>query len=157
MGIFSLGASALGAVGGSKIKLVLIVIAATIIVSAAAGAALYVRSLKSDIVKLRETNAELVADNHIHKENNAVLKENMKKLATANHTNWLTAQSLISDKALTTKALSNLAAMRTADKQSYDRLSKRIEDMLKDPANDGPVAPVLREVLREIQKERGRK
>ena len=144
-------------VGMSKFKLAVIVFLAAFLLTTVLGAALYVRNLRSSVETLEKEKAELVASNSVLKDNNDVLRDNMKKLATANHTNYLTAQSLIKDKEAATKAISNLAAMRTADKAGYDRLTKKLEEMLKDPRNDGPVAPVLREVMREIQKERDKK
>lgn len=150
----SLLTTGLSLVGGSQVKLIILAVAATAILSAVGGTALYVRHLRSSVETLEKQKSDLIVDNKIFKDNNDVLKDNMKKLATANLTNYNTAQSLIADKAQSTRAIANLAAARVADRQSFDRLTGKIEAMLKDPKNDGPVAPVLREVIREIQKER---
>jgi hypothetical protein len=87
-------------------------------------------------------------------ENNDVMKENMKRLATANFQNWTTAQQLLAERIEAQKAINTLAASRTNDRQTIDRLNKRLDALLKDPKNDGIVSPSLRETVRGIQQSR---
>ena len=115
-----------------------------------------ISSLKKDIVTLTEKNNNLDVDNKILKENNTSLKDGLKKLAVANETNYNTAKQLLEERNKSVTAINNLAIANRISNQKLDRLNTKIEDMLKDPKNDGPVAPVLREVIREIQKERAR-
>jgi cell division protein FtsB len=147
MGLLSTG---LSLAGGSQIKLIFLAVAATAILGTVGGTALYVRHLRGEV-------AELETDNRIYKQNNETLKKNVETLDKANTANFNTVQSLIADKAQASKAISQLAAMRQADNARFDRLNGRIQDMLKDPKNDGAVAPVLREVIREVQKARDSK
>jgi cell division protein FtsB len=150
----SLLSGALGLAGGSQLKLIAVVVGAGLLITAVGGGLLYVHNLKSTVQKQEAQIVQLKTDNAILTDNNAVLKDNMKKLATANFTNWQTAQSLIADREKASTAISNLAAASLHDKKTLDRLNQKITDMLKDPKNDGAVAPVLREIIREIQKER---
>lgn len=115
-----------------------------------------VYQLNKKVEILEKEKNKLVVDNKILEENNEVFRENMKKLATANFTNWTTAKALIDERAKAADTIANLAAANRRTKESLDRISKTIEDVLKDPNNDGPIAPVLREVIREIQKERAK-
>ena len=117
---------------------------------------LEIRGLKTTVSALTEEKNALTVDNRILKENNETLKDGLKKLALANQTNYNTAKQLQEERAKATTAIANLAAANRRSGESLDRLNRRLEEMLKDPNNDGPVAPVLREVIREIQKERGR-
>jgi len=113
-----------------------------------------ISSLKKEVATLTEERNNLTVDNKVLKENNTTLKDGLKKLAVANQTNFDTAKQLLEERGKATQAIANLAAANRVSNQKLDRLSVKIEEMLKDPKNDGPVAPVLREVLREIQKER---
>jgi cell division protein FtsB len=116
----------------------------------------HIASLEKRIVKLTEESNALKVDNAILKENNETLKDGLKKLASANLTNYNTAKQLLEERGKALDAISNLAKVNKLSNEKLDRLAKRVEEMLKDPKNDGPVAPVLREVIREIQKERTR-
>lgn len=113
-------------------------------------------SLKKDVAAITVERNNLDVDNKILKENNDTLKDGLKKLATANQTNYNTAKQLLDERQKSMTAINNLAIANRLSNQKLDRLNVKLEDMLKDPKNDGPVAPVLREVIREIQKERAR-
>lgn len=110
--------------------------------------------LEKQIEQLNFDKNDLIVNNQILKDNNDALKENVKKLAYANLANYKSVKSLIDERSQAQKAVNSLAAATQKDRLALARISKKIEDMLKDPKNDGPVAPVLREVIREIQKER---
>jgi uncharacterized membrane protein len=154
MNFFSLGTSAVSSFIENKIKFISVVIVGTIIITAAIGFWLYVRELKSTIHDLTETNNSLVAANKILESNNAVLQKNNKDLETANSTNVATIRKLNEERQKAIDAVKALANTNLNNKQTLDRLNAKIEELLKDPKSDGPVAPVLREVIREIQKER---
>jgi DNA repair exonuclease SbcCD ATPase subunit len=116
----------------------------------------HIASLEKRITRLTEESNALKVDNAILKENNETLKDGLKKLASANLTNYNTAKQLLDERGKALDAITNLAKVNKLNNEKLDRLAKRVEEMLKDPKNDGPVAPVLREVIREIQKERAR-
>jgi len=115
-----------------------------------------INSLNSQIAELTDKNVGLTVDNTILRENAKVLRDNINTLALANETNYNTARHLLEERGKATQAIANLAAVNRRSAQSLERLNLKIEEMLKDPAADGPVAPVLREIIREIQKERAR-
>ena len=115
-----------------------------------------INAKKREIATLTEERNQLTVDNRILKENNTALKDGLKKLAVANQTNYDTAKQLLAERAKAAQAIANLAVANRRNGESLTRLNVKIEEMLKDPKNDGPVAPVLREVIREIQKERAR-
>lgn len=152
MSIFSLGAAALTA----KPKLIIAGVVIAAVLAVVGGTWIHVKSLNSQIEDLKKENKEFALENEIHKENNKVLRENVKTLATSNYENWKTAQALLAERSAATKAISNLAAASLREKQTLDRLNAKVQKMLEDPKNDGTVAPVLKEVIREIQKERAR-
>lgn len=154
MNLLSLGAGVASFFGGAKVKLVIIAIAGTLIVSSALGLWLHIRGLKSTITDLTETNNTLVASNKILESNNAVLKQNNETLSSANSTNVETIRQLEEERKKAIDAVKALANANLRNKQTLDRLNAKIEQLLKDPNADGPIAPVLREVIREIQKER---
>jgi len=116
----------------------------------------HIASLEKSITRLTKESNALKVDNAILKENNETLKDGLKKLASANLTNYNTAKQLLEERGKALDAISSLAKVNKLSNEKLDRLAKRVEEMLKDPKNDGPVAPVLREVIREIQKERAR-
>ncbi len=152
MSILSLGASALTA----KPKLIIAGVIIVAVLATVGGTWIYIKTLNSKITDLEKEKKELIVENEIHKENNKVLRDNVKTLAVSNHENWKTAQALIAERSSATKAINNLAAANLREKQALDRLSAKVQKMLEDPKNDGEVAPVLKEVIREIQKERAR-
>ena len=115
-----------------------------------------ISALHKNVAALTDERNKLVVDNGILKENNNTLKDGLKKLALANQTNYDTAKQLLAERNKSVTAINNLAVANRVSNEKLDRLNTRIEDMLKDPKNDGPVAPVLREIIREIQKERAR-
>lgn len=154
MNLLSLGAGAASFFGGAKVKLIILAIAGTLIVSSALGLWLHIRGLKSTISDLTEQNNTLVASNKILESNNAVLKQNNQTLESANSMNVDTIKQLNMERQKAVDAVKALANANLRNKQTLDNLNAKIEQLLKDPNSDGPVAPVLREVIREIQKER---
>lgn len=112
--------------------------------------------LNKQIAALQKENNNLVVDNKILKENNLVLKENLKTLADANDANVATAKALLAERNKSVEAINNLAQSNNRNKEAFDRINKKLEELLSDPKNDGPVAPVLKDVIKEIQKERAK-
>jgi cell division protein FtsB len=110
--------------------------------------------LRREVTTLTEKNTSLTVDNTVLKENNAVLKDQVHQLATANFSNYQSAKALTEERSANVIAVQALAANQKRNLDALDRLNKKVEDMIKDPKNDGEVAPVLREIVREIQKER---
>jgi cell division protein FtsB len=150
----SLITSALGFALTGKTKLIIVAIAGALLLAAVGGAYIYVNKLKSTIAKLERDNAILTTNNEVLKENVAIMRDNVKALATANHENWKTAQALIAERAAAQAAINNLAVATKNDRDTINRLNGRLQEILKDPQNDGLVAPALRETVRDVQNTR---
>lgn len=106
---------------------------------------------KNKIGKLEVKNGELTADNTTLKSNNAILKGNLSAAEEANKTTIEANRQLLKERQDAQTAIDNLAKDK---KKALDNLAvanKKIDDMLKDPKNNGSVAPVLRETIRDIQ------
>lgn len=135
---------------------------AMLVVIVACGAYIGVQNFEIKTMRLRismceKTVNELTVNNAILKDNNIVLKDNMKKLATASYSNYQTAAALLEERAKAQTAINNLAAITRKDREALDRVNGKLVEMLKDPKNDGPLAPILRELIRDIQRERDSK
>lgn len=110
--------------------------------------------LESEVASLTKKNTDLVVDNTVLTKNNVVLKDQVAQLSLANSTNYETAKKLVQERETSKTAVAALAANNKRDKEALDRLNAKMIEMLQDPKNDGEVAPVLRELVREIQNQR---
>lgn len=142
---------------GTKISVLLLVAALAVVGTYISLKNLEIRSLNKQVTELHASNAKLTVDNTQLIENNKVLKANQKILTDANQVNQDTIQKLLNERAQSKQAIANLAAANQRGNEALDRLGKKIDDMLKDPQNDGLVAPILRETINQIQLERGMK
>lgn len=106
------------------------------------------------IKQLNKDNNDLTVNNGVLKANQVALQANLGVLSKANDTNFSTAKACLKDHERSQAVIQNLAQATLRDKQALDGLTAKLETMLKDPKNDGPVAPVLREIIREIQRNR---
>lgn len=84
--------------------------------------------------------------------NNAILKKNQETLTNANQTNLQTIEGLVKERKDAQAAIDTLAKQKQIERKRADTANKRIEELLKNPANNGKVAPVLGETLKEYNK-----
>lgn len=134
----------------SNLSLILIAVALT-----AGGIFVYSyhsRGVKIDALhvekgKLEETNANLLAQIE-------GLRSRIDTLTEANDTNLKTIEKLKKERADAAAAIASLAASTENNKKLVAELTAKLQALLKDPKNDGPVANVLRETIKEIQKNR---
>ena len=82
---------------------------------------------------------------------NAILKKNVETITKVNETNVETNKKLLDERKDAQDAIAELAKQKTANKKKLDAANKRIDELLKDPKNNGTVAPVLRETIKSIQ------
>jgi len=115
------------------------------------GCGFYVHRLNVDIATLETEKTQLIANNQVLVENNKILKDNVNKIIEANATTSNTVASLVAERQDATKAIANLAAATANDRQTIAKLKQNLTDLIKDPKNDGLVAPALRETVRSIQ------
>ena len=118
---------------------------------AAAGCIFYVHRRNVNIATLETEKSQLIANNKVLVENNKILKDNVNQILDANATTNKTVASLVAERQDATKAIANLAAATANDKQTIASLKQNLTDLIKDPKNDGLVAPALRETVRRIQ------
>ena len=52
------------------------------------------------------------------------------------------------------RAIGALAASELSNKNTILKLNEKLAKMITDPSNDGPVAPALKETVRDIQNSR---
>lgn len=120
-------------------------------IAAAAGFGFYVHRLNVNIATLETEKTQLIANNKVLVENNKILKENVNQIIEANATTNKTVASLVAERQDASRAIANLAAATANDKQTIDKLKQDLTNLIKDPKNDGIVAPALRETVRSIQ------
>jgi cell division protein FtsB len=121
------------------------------VIAAVAGGIFYVHRLNVNIATLETEKTQLIANNKVLVENNKILKDNVNQILDANATTNKTVASLVAERQDATKAIANLAAATANDKQTIANLKQNLADLIKDPKNDGLVAPALRETVRRIQ------
>ena len=93
----------------------------------------------------------LEADVKTLETNTDTLRQNYLTCQSANTTNSETIDSLIAERDDAKAAVEALAAQKAKDDLYIDRLEERIAAARRDPTQNGPLAPVLRETIREIQ------
>lgn len=84
--------------------------------------------------------------------NTDTLRQNYLTCQSANTTNSETIDALIAERDDAQKAIAALAEQKAKDDWYIDHLEDRIGIARRDPSQNGPLAPVLRETIREIQK-----
>jgi hypothetical protein len=97
------------------------------------------------IVVLTKDNATLTV-------NNATLKANVDKAADANAATVEANRLLLAERAKAQQIIAELSKRGAKSSSDLAAANKKIDDMLKDPKNDGNVAPVLKETLRDLQR-----
>lgn len=83
--------------------------------------------------------------------NTDTLRQNYLTCQSANTTNSETIDALIAERDDAKAAVEALAAQKAKDDWYIDRLEERIGAARRDPTQNGPLAPVLRETIRELQ------
>lgn len=83
--------------------------------------------------------------------NTDTLRQNYLTCQSANSTNSETIESLITERDDAKKAIEALAIQKAKDDWYIDQLEDRIGIARRDPSQNGPLAPVLRETIRELQ------
>ena len=105
----------------------------------------------SKIEKLELETRRLTLDNTILRDNNGVLNSNLKIALDANAKTLDANRKLLAERQSANTAIAALAKAKEQSSMNADAAQKRISDMRTIPANNGRVAPVLRETIHEIQ------
>jgi hypothetical protein len=104
--------------------------------------------------RLNEMIIELRAENTVLKNNIEILKENIEVLQESNRKNIVVIEKLTIERKEAKKIIDRLSQNRMNDQMSIRIMSDKIKEMLKEAGNDGEVAPVLRETVKNIQESR---
>lgn len=151
MGIATILSFILGGGKGTKISMFVLAAVLAAVATFVGLKMIEIHELNSKIETLTMKNTELTVDNKTLTENNKVLKDNQKVLTNANDTNLETVKKLDNERVQAKAATAALAAQNARTTQALQELNEKISAMAKDPKNDGTVAPVLRETIRNIQ------
>ena len=89
--------------------------------------------------------------------NNDTLKRNQNTLVDTNQSNYDAAKKLDEERTTAKAAVASLSAKNVKSKEALDILRKTVVALSKDPKNDGPVAEVLKQTIRQIQNQRDMK
>jgi hypothetical protein len=129
---------------------------AGIVLLAVLGGIGYVWWTHEELSALRTANATLTSNNKILQENNDVIKNNFNVCTNANVTNQATVQSFLKERESSQIAITSLAQQKKAGDAIIGNLQQKLSAMEKDPANNGVLAPDLRETIRGIQAARSK-
>lgn len=109
-------------------------------------------STQLELNKANREIATLSTDNAQLKINNATLKSNVDKAVEANQSTVDANRQLLAERNQAQQIIAELSKTKEKQKADLAAANKKIDDMLKDPKNEGSVAPVLRETLRDVQR-----
>lgn len=134
--------------GGLTTKIAMVVLAGGLVVSGFG----YVHKSVELAVADHKVNSLQTQINQLTTDNTQ-LKENVDLITNVNQTNVATNQKLLDERKDAQAAIATLAKQKKITAEALANAQKAVDDMLKDPQkNDGPLAPVLRETIRGIQK-----
>ena len=103
-----------------------------------------IKSLRQDITLLENNNKAL-------QDNTVTLRQNYLDCSVANKTNIATIASLTAERQDALDSLAALAKDQSKSATKIEQLNRMLDNLRSDPANNGSVAPVLRETIRAIQ------
>jgi len=100
---------------------------------------------------LRRDNAILVQNNKTLQVNTDILRKDYLTCNDANMKNTETIDSLIKERDDAQKAIESLSNAQKSNTATISTLQSKLSELKKNAANNGPLAPVLRETIRGIQ------
>ena len=143
--------SLLDLVGGSQVKAIAAAVAVALVLAAVGSVVWKFNSMSHQIDKLEQDKSGLMASNKILQQNVETVKENVKTVSESNAENLKTIKALMDERAPAQRAIGALAASELSNKNTILKLNEKLAKMITDPSNDGPVAPALKETVRDIQ------
>lgn len=130
--------------GVSATKLIVIGLVAASVIG-------WVTYTRHTIKSLRADNIVLVQNNKVLQENVDTVKDNLAKTEKANGVLLSTIGDLQKERDNAKAAADALSKEKKSNTKVIGDLQKQLEKLKKDPVNNGPLAPVLRETIRGIQ------
>lgn len=112
---------------------------------------IWIGLMRGEIKDLRNENVILAQNNKVLQENNATIKKNLDTVRSTNEENLKTIIALEKERDDAKKAVAELAKKEKSNIKTIGELKDKLEEMEKNPANNGALAPALRETIRGIQ------
>jgi hypothetical protein len=110
-----------------------------------------ISGLNGEITTLNREIEKLTITNVILQQNNSALSGNIKLFSEADSVNRATISALQKERSESFIAIERLASAKRQDVKQLDAVVNKIEASRIDPTTDGPIAPVLKEAIREVQ------
>ena len=110
-----------------------------------------INSLTIEVLQLKVQNTQIMGDNTILKQNQLTLKNSVNIITSANDANIKVNQQLLLERKSSQTAINFLAKQRDINRESIQQANSKIDEMIKNPSNDGMIALVLSDTLKNIQ------
>lgn len=108
-------------------------------------------NLKQEILEKDVTLVKQKSDIEFLSNNIATLRKNVSELTKINESNEKLISQLTADAVQSKIAIDDLLKKNKQRTEQTQNLQNQIEQLKKNPSNDGSVSPVLRETIRSIQ------
>lgn len=108
-------------------------------------------NLKQEILEKDVTLVKQKSDIQFLSNNIATLRKNVSELTKINESNEKLISQLTADAVQSKIAIDDLLKKNKQRTEQTQNLQNQIEQLKKNPSNDGSVSPVLRETIRSIQ------
>lgn len=95
--------------------------------------------------------ASIKTENEALQRDKKTLKDDNERLIAINQINADTIKMMQNDKQKADEVIKNLKLQNGKDAAAMQSLRAAIDSMAKDPANNGPVSPVLKNTINQIQ------
>ena len=133
--------------GVTEVKMIIALACMTAII----GGGFWIKHERDYFHRLEQNNVTLTSNNKILQENNDVLKGNLNTCVATNTTDNTTIAGLIKERSDAKLAVDTLAAQQKSNMIAIGTLSQKLKQMEGNAANDGTLAPDLRETVRGIE------
>jgi len=107
--------------------------------------------MNQELNSLKIANIKLDMANTILRQNNSSLSGRLKLFSEADAINKATIADLMKEREESLKAIERLSRVKATNNSKLDAVKDKIEVNRNTPNTDGPIAPVLKDTIREIQ------
>jgi hypothetical protein len=112
---------------------------------------LKIYSLNSEIKSLKAENIKIVGISKNLEQDNIFLNRRLETFIAADSINKTAILKLQAERSESLAAIERLSKLRTQNTAKLDKVSEQIGTTRQIPNADGPIAPVLKDAIREIQ------
>lgn len=142
--------------GVAQIKLAVSFFLAIVLIVTILGGGAYLYWYHNEFARLEANNKQLETNNQVLQTNNDTIKGNLLVCENTNASNNATITALLKERDQAKVAVATLAKRQATTNGIIANLQAKLAELLKDPVNDGALAPDLRETVRDIQVVRGK-